>query len=72
MVAISPPLTKHPVRELWSKVYEVNYDSDMEDDKLDVFIIRLSLDDAGQRLTVENERGGRYSVDLQNRQVSSA
>lgn len=58
-------------QELWIlKVYEVNYDSDMEDDKLDVFITCLSLDDAGH-LTAENERGGRYSVDLQNRQVSS-
>ena len=57
--------------ELWLlRVYEVNYDSDMEDDKLDVFITQLTLDYAEQRLTVENERGARYSVDLRNRHVS--
>jgi hypothetical protein len=59
--------------ELWLlRVYEVNYDSDMEDDKLDVFITRLSLSPAEQRLVVENEHGERYNVDLRNRQVSGA
>lgn len=59
--------------ELWLlRVYEVNYDSDMEDDKLDVFITQLSINPGEQRLMVENERGGRYGIDLRNRQVTGA
>lgn len=55
---------------LWRlQVYEVRYDGDQEDDKQDVFITRLSVDAAGRRLTVENERGAIYFVDLSTRQV---
>jgi hypothetical protein len=60
-------------QELWVlKVYEVHYDGDMEDDKQDVFITDLSLGWFGNKLTVRNERGERYVVDLDTREVSPA
>ncbi len=58
--------------ELWVlKVYEVHYDGDMEDDKQDVLITGLSLGWFGNRLTVRNERGQSFEVDLDSRQVSA-
>ena len=60
-------------KELWLlKVYDVTYDGDMEQDKQDVFVTGLTLDRAGGRLTVENEAGNRYSVDVASRKVSPA
>jgi hypothetical protein len=57
--------------ELWLlKVYDVTYDGDMEGDKQDVFVTSLDIDSAGRRLTVENEAGDRFSVDLETRKVS--
>jgi hypothetical protein len=57
--------------ELWLlKVYDVSYDGDMEGDKQDVFVTSLDIDSAGRRLTVENEAGDRFSVDLATRKVS--
>jgi hypothetical protein len=57
--------------ELWLlKVYDVTYDGDMEGDKQDVFVTSLDIDSAGRRLTVENEAGDRFSVDLATRKVS--
>ncbi len=53
------------------KVYEVHYDGDMEDDKQDVLITGLSLGWFGNRLTVRNERGQSFEVDLDSRQVSA-
>ena len=51
--------------ELWLvKVYDVTYDGDMEPDKQDVFVTSITLDRASRRLTVENEAGERYAVDL--------
>lgn len=58
-------------KELWIlKVYNVNYDSDMEADKLDIFITRISKDRKAHHLKIENERDGRYVVDLRTRLVS--
>jgi len=57
--------------ELWLlKVYDVIYDGDMEGDKQDVFVTSLEIDRAGRRLTVENEAGDRFTVDLETRKVS--
>ena len=59
--------------ELWLlKVYDVGYDGDMEEDKQDVFVTGLEIDGAGRRLTVENEAGDSFSVDLASRKVSPA
>jgi hypothetical protein len=59
--------------ELWLlKVYDVTYDGDMEGDKQDVFVTSLDIDTAGRRLTVENEAGDRFAVDLESRKVSPA
>jgi hypothetical protein len=59
--------------ELWLlKVYDVTYDGDMEADKQDVFVTSLAIDPAGRHLTVENEAGDRFSVDLESRKVTPA
>ena len=59
--------------ELWLlKVYDVTYDGHMEQDKQDVFVTSMTLDRAGRRLTIENEAGDRYAVDLASRKVSPA
>lgn len=51
------------------KVYDVSYDPEMEDDKQDVFITRLSLEKQGKALRVENERGRVFLVSLKDRSV---
>jgi hypothetical protein len=57
-------------RSLWLvKIYEVVYDHDLEDDKRDVHISRLRLDESGGRLLVENERGARFAVELDGSKV---
>jgi len=57
-------------RSLWLvKVYEVVYDSDIEDDKRDVYISLLRLDAARSRLLVENERDERFAVALDGSKV---
>lgn len=55
--------------ELWLlKVYEVHYDSDMEEDKQDLFIEDLDVTPEGQ-LRVTDEAGAFYLVDVPNRTV---
>ena len=57
-------------KELWTlKVYDVHYDPEMEQDKQDCFITRMSLAWFGNRLKVRNERGERFVVDLDKREV---
>jgi hypothetical protein len=57
--------------ELWvQKVYEIVYDDDLEADKQDVAITDLKLSRWRNRLTVKNERGERYQVDLATRAVT--
>jgi hypothetical protein len=57
-------------RELWIvRVYETIYRPDMETDKQDVYITRLSLDRNGNLLLVNNERGERYAVSLKDRSI---
>jgi hypothetical protein len=57
--------------ELWvQKVYEIVYDDDLEADKQDVAITDLRLSRWRNRLTVKNERGERYELDLATREVT--
>ena len=59
--------------ELWIvKVYDVDYDNDMDPDKQDVFISKLKLHRFRKLLSVKDERGGLYFVDLMNRAVIPA
>lgn len=51
------------------RVYRVAYDDDLEPDKQDVFITRLARRIGSNQLTVENERGERYRVDLRTGDV---
>jgi hypothetical protein len=51
------------------RVYGVAYDDDREPDKQDVFITRLARRLGSNKLTVENERGERYRVDLETGDV---
>lgn len=54
---------------LWVlKVYDVDYDIDMEEDKLDVFIEEMDVDDDGH-LRILNEKGRRFRVDTSDRSV---
>ena len=57
--------------ELWvQKVYEIVYDDDLEADKQDIAITDLKLSRWRNRLTVKNERGERYELDLATREVT--
>jgi hypothetical protein len=57
-------------RELWLlKVYDTAYDPRMEQDVQDVFIAKLTRD-RGDRLSVVDERGRRYLVDMKTRIVT--
>ncbi|WP_209426918.1 hypothetical protein [Pararhodobacter sp. SW119] len=54
---------------LWVlKVYDIDYDVDMEGDKLDLFIEELAAE-GPEALRVVTERGGRYRIDLRDRSV---
>jgi len=58
-------------QELWFlKVYEVVYDGNMEEDKQDVFIIKLTVSRWRNRLTVKNERGESFAISLKDRTVT--
>ncbi|WP_295451055.1 hypothetical protein [uncultured Thiodictyon sp.] len=57
--------------ELWlRKVYDIRYDAAMESDKQDVFITDMQLDWLGNVLTLRNERGERFTLDLKTREVA--
>lgn len=49
------------------KVFEIDYDPNLESDVQDVFIKSLHLHPTGSALVVENELGRCYVVDLQSR-----
>jgi len=56
-------------RELWTlKVYDVTYDPEMEEDVQDVFIESLARR-GEDKLAIVDERGRKYIVDPQRRQV---
>ncbi|MES9899875.1 MAG: hypothetical protein ABW148_12735 [Sedimenticola sp.] len=58
--------------ELWTlKVYDVHYDGDMENDKQDIFITRISLAEDGTQLIIEDEHGRNFFVDLTTREVKT-
>ncbi len=58
-------------QELWFlKVYDVSYDGNMEEDKQDVFIIKLTVSRLRNRLTVKNERGESFAISLKDRTVT--
>lgn len=54
--------------ELWIlKIYDVSYERDIELDKQDVFIERISADAGG--LVIENESGRVFKVNLTDRSI---
>ena len=56
---------------LWSlKVYDNARRPGLEGDAQDVFFSHMAFDARG-RLVIENERGQRFAVDVQTRQVSA-
>ena len=60
-------------KELWVlQVYTTEYDPEMEEDVQDVFIKSLAKVWFRNRLKVVNERGEKYIVDLETRQVTRA
>jgi len=52
------------------KIYDVVFDPDIEADVQDVFFTRMELDAAARRIVIENERGGRFALDLDSLEVS--
>ncbi len=57
--------------ELWVlKVYGISYDDDLEADKQDILITDLAVSRWSNKLTVRNERGERYDVDLNTLEVA--
>jgi len=57
-------------KELWAvRVYEVTYDSELEEDVQDVFIEEMTAGPGAGELTVVDERGRSYRVDVDSRQV---
>lgn len=52
------------------KVYDVEFDPDMEADVQDVFFTRMELDEAARRIVIENERGKVFYVTIDDQQVS--
>jgi hypothetical protein len=57
-------------RELWTlKVYDIAYDPKMEEDVQDLFIAKLAV--AGDKLSVRDEGGRRFLVDLKRKTVAA-
>jgi hypothetical protein len=57
-------------RELWTlKVYDIAYDPKMEEDVQDLFIAKLAV--AGDKLSVRDEQGRRFLVDLKRKTVAA-
>lgn len=64
---------EHSGAELWiQKIYDVEYVDDMEEDKQDVFITGLVLDQSIRVILVSNERGHRFALNLDDRTVEPA
>jgi len=59
--------------ELWTlRVYPVAYDPGLEEDVQDVFIEKMTAGPRAGELTVVDERGRTYRVDVASRQVERA
>lgn len=57
--------------ELWTlKVYDVSYDTSLESDVQDVFIVSMSKALFGAKLKIADENGRRYVVDIDARTAS--
>jgi hypothetical protein len=57
---------------LWiHRIYRIAYDPAKEQDKQDRFITRLAIGPRGESLLVDDERGGRYVLDLRTHRVTS-
>jgi hypothetical protein len=58
-------------RELWvQRIYRIRYDRGIEADKQDVFITGLTRAPGAHTLSIENERGARYRLDVRTRKVT--
>lgn len=56
--------------ELWTlKIYDITYDSELESDVQDVFIVSMSKSFFGNKLKITDEKGRRYVVDTETRTV---
>lgn len=59
-------------RELWVvQLYDIRYDSNMEEDKQDIFLTSMNIHDSGCTLLAEDERGRQFMLDLFSRQVTA-
>lgn len=59
-------------KELWiAKIYDSAGDGTMEDDKTDVYIVKIELDRRQQRLLITNEHNERYALSLRDHTVVS-
>jgi hypothetical protein len=53
--------------ELWrTKLYDIRYDPDMERDKQEVYVERLSLSFTRSKLKAVDEKGRKYTLDLKS------
>ena len=58
-------------QQLWVlRVYQTAYEDDREQDVQDVFITKLTAVNEDRKLAIENERGDRYTVDIETRTVT--
>lgn len=56
---------------LWiHRIYRIAYDPAKEQDKQDRFITKLAIGERGDSLLIDDERGGRYVLDLRTHRVS--
>ena len=59
--------------ELWrAKLYDILYDPEMERDKQEIYVERLSLNLMRTKLKAVDERGRKYVVDLATHAVQAA
>lgn len=57
---------------LWiHRIYRIAYDPAKEQDKQDRFITRLAIGERGESLLIDDERGGRYVLDLRTHRVTA-
>jgi hypothetical protein len=58
--------------ELWrAKLYDVRFDPDMERDKQEVYVEKLSLNLFGTKLKAVDEKGRKYAIDLESHAVEA-
>lgn len=58
--------------ELWrAKLYDLTYDPEMERDKQEIYVERLSLNLLRTKLKAVDERGRKYQIDLASHAVQT-